>query len=385
VYPIAAGIVVQTRELWDELNRSLQDLSVRLLFELSELPPDWAGFLDRIDRVRPDVIMLDVTKLREPLEDVIKRIRTTTAAPAVFALHTTAEPAAILNALRAGASEYLYPPLHDALRAALERLSQTRELSREGRRPTGKTLGFVSAKGGCGATTLACHVATQLPGLVHSKVLLADLDLQAGLVGFLSKAKSPYSLVDAVNNLQRLDQSFWHGLISNGIPDLEILTAPTSPAAKQVLAPQLKQVLAFARTQYGWSVLDLGRNLNGATLSMLDLVDETYLVTTPEVPALHQAKQVIQVLLDAGYSRSHLRLVLNRTTKRVDVTFDELETMLGVPVFATVVNDFDSLYEAFSEGRLVNDSSDASTDFARLAGKIAGLPETKKKRFSLFG
>jgi hypothetical protein len=75
VYPIAAGIVVQTRELWDELNRSLQDLSVRLLFELSELPPDWAGFLDRIDRVRPDVIMLDVTKLREPLEDVVKRIR----------------------------------------------------------------------------------------------------------------------------------------------------------------------------------------------------------------------------------------------------------------------------------------------------------------------
>jgi len=100
---------------------------------------------------------------------------------------------------------------------------------------------------------------------------------------------------------------------------------------------------------------------------------------------LHQAKQVVQVLLDAGYSRSHLRLVLNRTTKRVDVTFDELETMLGVPVFATVVNDFDSLYEAFSEGRLIGDSSHASTDFARLAGKIAGLPETKKKRFSLFG
>ena len=100
MYPIAAGIVVQTRELWDELNRSLQNLSVRLLFELSELPPDWAGFLDRIERVRPDVIVLDVTRLREPLEDVIKRIRSTAAQPAVFALNTTAEPAAILDAGR---------------------------------------------------------------------------------------------------------------------------------------------------------------------------------------------------------------------------------------------------------------------------------------------
>jgi len=209
--------------------------------------------------------------------------------------------------------------------------------------------------------------------------------LQSGMVGFLMKSSSPYSLADAVNNLQRMDQSYWRGLVSNGIPNLEIINAPTSPAGRQLPAGHVKQVVAFARTQYDWTVLDLGRNVSTATLSMLDMVDETYLVTTPEVPALHQAKQVVQVLLDAGYSRSHLRLLLNRTSKRIDVTFDELESMLGVPVFATVGNDFDALYEAFSEGRLVNDSSGPGADFARLAAKIAGVPETKKKRFSLFG
>lgn len=385
MYPIAAGIVVQTRELWDELNHSLQNLSVRLLFELSELPPDWAGFLDRIERVRPDVIMLEVTRLREPLEDVIKKIRSTAARPAVFALHSAAEPAAILDALRAGASEYLYPPLHDALRAALERLSKTREQSREGQKPAGKMLAFVSAKGGCGATTLACHVAAQLPGVVHSKVLLADLDLQSGVIGFLAKTKSPYSIVDAVNNLQRLDQSFWHGLISNGIPNLEILTAPSAPGAKQVLAPQLKQVLAFARGQYGWSVLDLGRNLNGNTLSMLDVVNETYLVTTHEVPALHQAKQMIQYLIDSGYPQTNIRLILNRLPKRLDVTLDELEQMLGLPIFATLANDYQALQDAYSEGRLVDDKSHLGKSFARLTAKIAGTTDDKKKKFTLFG
>ena len=385
MYPLSAGIVVQTRELWDELNRSLQDLSVRLLFELSEIPPDWAAFLDRIERVRPDVIMLDVTHLREPLEDVVKKIRSTTAAPAVFALHTTAEPAAILAALRAGASEYLHPPLHDTLTVALERLSQSRELSRDARRPAGKTLGFVSAKGGCGATTLACHVATLLPALVQSKVLLADLDLQAGLIAFLAKTKSPYSVADAVNNLQRLDQSFWHGLISNGIPDLEILSAPAAPGAKQVLAPQLKQVLAFARTQYGWSVLDLGRNLTGSTMSMLDLVDETYLVTTHEVPALHQAKQMIRYLVESGYPQGNIRLILNRVPKRLDVTLDEMEQMLGLPIFATLANDYQALQEAYVEGRLVSEDSHLGKSFARLAGKIAGTSEEKKKKFTLFG
>jgi len=356
-----------------------------LLFELSELPPDWAAFLDRIERVRPDVILLDVTRLREPLEEVVRKIRSTSAQPAVFALHTTAEPAAILDALRAGASEYLYPPLHDGLKAALERLGQTRERSREARQQTGKTLAFVSAKGGCGATTLACHIATELPRLVRAKVLLADLDMQAGLIGFLAKTKSPYSIADAVSNLQRLDQSFWHSLISNGIPDLEILTAPTAPGAKEVHAPQLKQVLAFARTQYPWTVLDLGRNMNGTTLSMLDMLDETYLVTTHEVPALHQAKQMIRYLIDSGYPQANIRLILNRIPKRLDVTLDEMEQMLGLPIFATLANDYQALQDAYVEGRLVDANSHLGKSFARLAAKISGTTDDKKKKFTLFG
>jgi len=182
-----------------------------------------------------------------------------------------------------------------------------------------------------------------------------------------------------------MDQSFWHGLISNGIPDLEILTAPTAPGAKQVQPQQLKQVLAFARTQYPWSVLDLGRNLNGETLSMLDMVDEAYLVTTHEVPALHQAKQMIRYMLDSGYPQANIRLILNRVPKRLDVTLDEIEQMLGLPIYATLANDYQALQDAYVEGRLVDTNSHLGKSFARLAAKIAGVADDKKKKFSLFG
>lgn len=384
MYPISAGLVVETKEIWEELNRSLYDLSVRLLFQLSEVPSDWSDFLDRLERVRPDVVLLDVTHLRDPLEEVVRRIRSTGAQPAVFALHTTAEPSSILTALRAGVSEYLYPPFHEHLKAALERLAHTREKAQEGRRRGGKTIAFVSAKGGCGATTIACHVSVELPHQVKGKVLLADLDLQSGLIGFLVKTKSTYSVADAVNNIQRLDQNYWRALVSNGIPDLEIITAPTTPAAKQLPALQLKQVLAFARTQYDWTVLDLGRNLNASTLSILDLIDETYLVTTHEVPALHQAKQMIQFMLDSGYPRANLRLILNRAPKRAEVTIGELEDMLGLPFYESVVDDYHSLQDAYADGRLLNGNSNLGKVFGRLTAKIAGVAESKK-RFSLFG
>jgi pilus assembly protein CpaE len=385
MYPITAGLVIENKELWDELKKALEPLPIRLAFELPELPLDWGGFLERLDRIQPDVILLDVTKLKEPIEDAVKRLRSSASQPAVFALHTSADPAAILAALRAGASEYLYPPMAEPLAAAFERLSEARQKAREKPIRGGKTLAFLSAKGGCGATTVACHVAVEMGRQGAGKVLLADLDLQSGMVGFLLKTKSAYSLADAVNNLQRLDQSYWQGLVSNGIPNLEVITAPNLPATKQLPAGHVKQVLAFARTQYDWAVFDLGRNVTSNTLSVLDVIDETYLVTTPEVPALHQAKQIVQVLLDAGYSRSHLHLVLNRTTRRIDLTLEELETMLGVPIYATIANDFDSLYEAFSEGRLVDSSTPPGRDFARLAAKIAGIAEPKKKKFSLFG
>lgn len=386
MYPLTAGLIVESKELWEELKAALEPLGIRLAFEAPQLPEDWMPFLERIDRVQPDVILLEVTRLKEPLEAVVKRLRGTTAQPAVFALHNSAQPDLILSALRAGVSEFLYPPVAEPLKQALERLAESRQKAGEKVLRGGRTIGFLSAKGGCGATTIACHVAKALAGLNAGKVLLADIDLQAGMIGFLLKTNSDYSIAEAVNNLQRLDLSYWRGLVSNGTPNLEVITAPTAPAAKQLPTGHIKQVLAFARSHYDWSIIDMGRNVTAGTLSLLDVIDETYLVTTPEVPALHQAKQIIQILLDAGYSRSQLRLVLNRTTRRTDVTIDELETMMGIPVHTTIANDFETFYEAFSEGRLVDSSSVPGEDFARLAAKIAGVTEpVRKKRFSLFG
>jgi pilus assembly protein CpaE len=387
MYPISVGMIIETRDLWEDLSRALKDLPVRIGMELSEIPSDWPAFLDRMDRVRPDVVLLEVTRMAGQLEEIVKKIRSTAGQPAVFAIRQNADSDAILSALRAGASEFLFPPMAEPLKAALERLSESRQQLREKSLRNGKALGFVSAKGGCGATTVACHVAAELARRGASRVLLADLDLQAGMIGFLMKAKSQYSMADAAANLQRLDHSYWQGLVSNGVPNLEVITAPSAPAAKQLPPAHLRQVLAFARTQYDWSVLDLGRNVNPTTLALLDGIDQTFLVTTQEVPALHQAKQIIQILFDAGYGRSQFHLILNRVTRRFDVTIEELESMLGVPVFATLSNDYNALHDAFSEGRLLSGTGPLAEDFERLAARITGVPEpaSKKKKFSLFG
>lgn len=384
MYPLAVGMIVESKEIWDELSAVIREMSIRVVFELTELPvSDWPGFLDRIERVRPDLILLEVTKLREPLDQIVARVLSTPVRPAVYAVHREADPISILTAMRAGASEFLFPPLAAPLKEAFERLGQTRQRAYENQPRGGKAIGFLSVKGGCGATTLACHVAAELPKHTNTKVLLADLDLQSGMVGFLTKAKNPYSVSDAANNLGRLDPSYWRALVSNGIPDLEIISAPSTPASRVLSPEQLKQVVAFARTQYPWSVLDLGRSLTAATLAVIDLTDHLYLVTTHEVPALRQVQQIRQTLLEGGFDLSKIRLVLNRLPKNSDITLEELEKMLGLPIDTTIPNQYHALQEAYTAGQLIDSSTTLGRSFTRLAMKLAGVT-AKKKKFALF-
>ncbi len=386
MYPLTIGLVIETKELWDEVHSKLQELPVRIVIEQHELG-DLAEFLDRVERLRPEVMILEVMKLREPMEHVVARIKAGSMDPMVIALHNTGEPQLILSALRAGAHEFLHPPLKANFQRALERKSLEQKKTKERLPPKGKVIGFLSAKGGCGATTIACHTAAEL-GRQGKHVLLADMDLDAGIIRFLMKTKSPYSVLDALNNLHRLDQSYWNALISNGLPGLEIISAPQALVSKQQPnQEQMQNMLTFVRGQYDFSIVDLGRSLNLTAMNALDEIDETYLITTVDVPALHRSKQIIQTLSSVGYGRERLRLVLNRMPQRLDITPDELEKMMSLPVFATLPSDYPSLYEAYSDGSLLPANRRLGKELNRMAIKVAGIQKEKgeKKRFSPFG
>jgi pilus assembly protein CpaE len=386
MYPLTIGLAIENRELWEQTQACLSELPFRIIVEHQDIG-DIGNFLDRLERMRPDVVLVDISGWREPLEGLVASIRGAVGDPLIIALNTAADADAILSSMRAGINEYLFPPLRETLRRALEKRSAERSRRREsGGKGAGKSFAFFSAKGGCGATTLACHVAAEL-GRQNQKVLLADLDLDAGMVGFITKTKSVYSILDAVNNLHRLDIHYWKALVSNGIPGVEIVSSPLALASKQQPKDeQIRHVLAFARPHYDWTVVDLGRSLSRIAMAALEEIDEACLVTTVEVPALHQAKMIIQTLLDGGYGKNRIRLILNRAPKRLDITAAELEKMLGVPIFAMVSNDYPELYETYAEGRMLNRSSELGRNISRLTMKLSNLEDEKgsKKRFGIF-
>jgi pilus assembly protein CpaE len=384
MYPFTAGIAIETKHIWDDLRACTPALPLRVVLEHQEMS-NMGPFLEKLERLRPEVVLLEAALLKETLAEMVTAIHVKAPDAMIIALHTTADPEAILNAMRAGVNEYIYPPLEHSLRQALERKTADRRQT-SGSRWGGRAVGFFSSKGGCGATTVICHLAVEL-GRYGQKVLLADLDLDAGMVGFLTKTKSGYSMLDAVANLHRLDASYWKALVSNGIPGVEIIPAPPTTAPK--ISPrqeELRHLFGFLRSCYDFALIDLGRSLTHVGVSALEELDEAFLITTLEVPSLHQAKQVLQILMDGGYGKDRLRLVLNRVPKRWELAPGEIEGILGLPVYAVLPSSYPELHECYSTGKLLPEGSILGRHIREMARKMAGIEEpSKKKKFWMFG
>lgn len=360
---------------------TLTDSCPNIIFEGRDF--EWSSLRDEVAQSQSDVLLLDFSALTGDPVEAIKLLKSQHPRLKVIALHSSPDPKVILAAMRAGANEFLHPPLAESLPESLERILSAMDADST---PStrGRIIAFLSAKGGCGATTIACHIASEIQAQTRKGVLLADFDLVSGLVGFLMKTPSSYSVLDAIKNLSRLDESLWRALVVEHRPGLSVIPAPaTYTRWDQPDDDQIRRVLQFMRKQNEWTVLDLGRSLNCLALAALEEIDKIFLVSTLEVVALHGLKTIVHGLFEQG---EKLQLILNRTPKMMDISTEDLEKILGRSLYSALPNDYMGLYQAYSGGNLLSSNSRLGQDFGLLASKITGVPPMKsKKKFAFFG
>ncbi len=283
--------------------------------------------------------------------------------------------------MRAGASEFIYPPFDINAAKSLERLLQDRDGIR---RPTGKTLGFLSVKGGCGATTIACHIAAEVQRSCGKSVLLADFDPELGVIAFLLKTKSQYSVTDALENAQRLDRSMWQAFAAIGPHGISVLSAPDVSGRAAPDPHQSARFFRFVRSEYDFTVVDLGRGATRFNIAAMADIDCTCLVTTMDIPALHRARKTLRTLLNGGCAADRLRLIVNYMPRRQDVSVGELEKMIEFPVYAALSEDAEAISAGYSQNGLVSSGTLLGKQIAAIASKLTGQPGKKQRRFGLF-
>ena len=346
----------------------------------------------RLGRERFDAVLLDLNLPDSQGLNTVRQARQAAPEVPILVLTGLDDEAMAVEALQSGAQDYLVKGQFDGAqlaRAVRHARARSSSVSAQAGRSEAahKLIGVLGAKGGCGVTTVACHVAAEISRQTGGKTLLADFDLVAGTVGFLMKAVSQHSVLEAADMAEQLDLSAWQSVVSRAGNDLDILAAPVTLAGRMPPRQErMAQLLKFVRLNYCWGVVDLGRGLPDLTLGLLDHLDLTLMVITPDVLALARSKQIVETLLESGFPREHFRVVVNRPPKTPQLTQRQIEGVLKLPVEATLPEDPDQCAAFILEGKLASPNSILGGQFARLSAKLAGLelPSAKRRWFSFW-
>jgi len=191
------------------------------------------------------------------------------------------------------------------------------------------------------------------------------------MLRFIMKCRGSWSVRDALDNMHRMDSNYWKKLISSHGDSLDILPAPEEIAARFAAgAQETAHLMRFIRSTYRASVIDFGRHLSTSALDAFPELDTLYLITTMELETLEQARDCIALIERRGLPLSHVKVLLNRVPERNTPDPKGMENQLGMPYSGIFPADDEALYDAWSEGRLIESSSKLGREFNRLSAGI---------------
>jgi pilus assembly protein CpaE len=375
---LAALMIAPDRDLAAQFTATLGDTKAfQILAELKNYPPKQT--LDmRLRQLRPEVVLLDVATDTDEACELIEFLAQANAEVHVIALHRHGSSDAILKSLRSGASEFLHAPFDLRVQAeAVARLLRLRKPEPEEEGEIGNVVVFSSVKPGSGASTLATQTAFAIKRLTGKKVLLADLDLMGGTIGFYLKLSHTYSLLEALQHAEHLDASLWSSLVLN-CGGVDILSAPTTPYADTIEASRLHVVLDYARSVYDWVIIDLPAIFQRISLMTISQAERAFLVSTSELPSLHLARKAVTMLEQLGFPKERFQIIVNRVNKKDGIGTDDMEKLFNCTVHASFPNDYFSLHRVVTLGQPLGADGELGKAIEGLANGLSGSVAGRK-------
>lgn len=344
------------------------------------------GSTRRFVEVQPDIILVDM----EDLEAAIQTLETLhLALPKSWLMVSSEkdEPQLIIQAMRAGAREFLAQPIAPQnFVQTLERYLAESQRNGE-RKKAGKIYCVMAAKGGTGATTVAINLAAVVATEKKNAVALIDLHCPIGDVAAYLDLKSEFTAYDLLAESSRLDTV----LLQTYMKDCHGFAV--LPGLKEFLPGQVPGVDALATTLevitqvYTHAFVDLPASFDEEHLRVAtDMSEAIVLVLTPEFPSIWRTNRLVRFLMKSVNTQK-LRLVVNRFGSRTyPISNSKIERALSRNIFWKLPNDYSPTTEAIRLGKpLVSiNHSRLGRSYQELAYRLTGTPVPKKRR-GLFG
>ncbi len=332
----------------------------------------------------PDLVVVDIRGEGSPGLPALERLRAKWSAVSIFAVAGSSEPEVILQAMRAGANEFFAwptadassPPAADELRAALGRIVDRLRAAQGDAASTSRTFAFFGAKGGAGTTTLAVNCAAELARVSKKPTIIVDLNPFVGEVALFLGVRPRFTLLDAVDNLHRLDEGFLRELVAKHKSGLDILAGSDvmdRPNGQETGA--LEELLQWLGRSYEFVVIDAGNLTNACAEVAVFGSNLIFLVANPDVPSVRNSQRVVDRMEQMGAGKDRVRVLLNRTSEQQFVTAKQIEDALGHPIHHAFESDYRTVSAALNAGVPVAlNGSGLGAQLTQFTRELAGRP-----------
>jgi pilus assembly protein CpaE len=215
----------------------------------------------------------------------------------------------------------------------------------------GHVVSIFAPKGGVGKTTVAVNAAVALRQQTRAEVLLFDADVGVGNITSVLDVPYRMGLADLADSPHEdwTDAAFEHIVATHAASGVRVLTWGVDPAeSERVSVDLLLAAMRWAREHHSYVIVDLHPGYDDRTMAMLAVANEIFLVITPEVGAVRNSAQFLELARELGLGNV-IRVIVNRANHGIRI--EDMATTLRLPISATVVSSGPKAVIASNEGK----------------------------------
>ncbi len=336
---------------------SIQSPEVKQVLEAIVAEREEFQVKDSKDNTPPSVLILELQDNPEETFSVIRDLTKLAKGTEIFLTAPKLDSGILLEAMRAGAKEFLAQPIQkkevvEAFTRFQERAVTLQEKSGE-TKTEGKILAFFGGKGGVGTTCIAVNTAAALINLPKKpRVVLVDVNQHGGDLPLYLDMQPTHSFRDIAADPSRVDQAFLVRILMKDESGLQVLASGYDDLSTGRLSPDcVETTLRMLQANFDYIVLDCGHVLDLTTKKALELASMILVTSTLMVPVVHRTKRILELLRGSGFPQSKLRLIMNRYLSGEKDVLVETEEILKQKAYWMVPNDYPSVSHSVNSGK----------------------------------
>jgi len=350
-------------------------------------------FIDVARQSSPDLVVVALDADHTKALQLIQQLVVECPNVPILAVSARGDGQSILQALRAGAKEFLTQPVVlEELLVCLQRLRQTRGttdangvFTSGASKSESMVMAVVGTRGGVGCTSLAVNIGCNIAQDKANNVALIDLDLALGDADVALDLMPDYTLADVALNIERLDMTFLRRSLSKHASGLSLLPHPVQMEDISLIhEDHLQRVIGLLRASYSHLIFDLSKRFTPTDMTAMRMADVVLLVAQLELSSLRNAVRMLHAFGTEDGMVEKVKVIINRVGgDDSDISLKKAEETIGKPIYWQVPNDFKAMLGARNAGVPLLEhapKSRAHISLLQLANALCGKAEAEKKK-----